>query len=58
MKKIIFLFPNIKIVNTSLEDLETTENFLNGKDVQELDLGYNVEELAKAYEYAKKYYRI
>lgn len=58
MKKIIFLFPNIKIVNTSLEDLETTENFLNGKDVQELDLGYNVEELAKAYEDAKKYYRI
>lgn len=56
MAKIIFLFPNLKIVNTSLEDLELTENFLNNKNVQ--DLGYDLEELAKAYTEAEKYYRI
>lgn len=47
MAKIIFLFPKVKIINTSLEDLELTENFLEGKDVQ--DLGYNIHELANAY---------
>ncbi|MFT8349494.1 hypothetical protein [Clostridium saccharoperbutylacetonicum] len=56
MAKIIFLFPKLKIVNTSIEDLELTENFLEGKDVQ--DLGYDPDQLAKAYAKAEKYYKI
>lgn len=47
MGKIVFLFKNIKIVNTSLEDLETTEDFLNGKEVE--NLGYSADALEKAY---------
>lgn len=52
MGKIIFLFPNLKITNSSLEDLETTENFLNGKNVDEL--GYDPVLLAEAYRQASK----
>lgn len=55
MAKIIFLFKNLKIVNTSLEDLELTEDFLNNKNVQ--DLGYDADELEQAYANAEKYYR-
>lgn len=48
MAKVIFLFPHLKITNTSLEDLQLTEEFLNGKNVD--NLGYDEKELAKAYE--------
>lgn len=55
MGKIIFLFPKIKIVNTSLEDLELTEKFLTNKEVNEF--GYNPEILRKAYELAEQNYK-
>lgn len=55
MAKIIFLFKNLKIVNTSLEDLQVTEDFLEGKDVD--NLGYDPEELANAYREAYKDYK-
>jgi len=55
MSKVIFLFKNLKITNSSLEDLETTEDFLKGKNVDEL--GYDPELLAQAYEEASKIYR-
>ncbi len=56
MAKIIFLFPNLKITTDSLEDLELTEKFLNGKEVD--NLGYNLQELAEAYKLCKKNYKI
>lgn len=55
MSKVIFLFKNLKITNSSLEDLETTEDFLNGKNVE--DLGYDPVLLEQAYEEASKIYR-
>lgn len=48
MAKIIFLFPNLKITTASLEDLELTEKFLNGKEV---------DKLAEAYRSAEKNYK-
>lgn len=53
MSKIIFLFKDLKIVNSSLEDLELTENFLKNKNVQDYDIG----KLANAYEEAEKNYK-
>jgi|GEM_PF-6443502 len=56
MGKIIFLFPSLKITTDTLEDLELTENFLTGKQVDKL--GYNAEELSKAYKRISKEYKI
>lgn len=56
MAKIIFLFSNLKITtDTSLEDLELTEKFLASKNVD--NLGYNAEELSRAYEVTKQNYK-
>lgn len=55
MAKIIFLFPNLKITTTSLEDLELTEDFLAGKEVDKL--GYAAEELYRAYKIAEQNYK-
>jgi hypothetical protein len=55
MGKIIFLFQSLKITNSSLEDLELTEDFLNNKQVVD-ELGYDPELLAQAYEEASKIY--
>lgn len=55
MAKVIFLFPTIKIVTDTLEDLQATEDFLEGKYVDEL--GYDPEQLALAYEMTSKNYK-
>lgn len=47
--KIIFLFPNTKIVTTNWEEIDILEDYLRSEEV---------EVLAKAYEEAKKDYRI
>ena len=52
MAKIIFLFPTIKIVTDTLEDLQATEDFLEGKNVDEL--GYDPEQLSLAYKIAER----